>query len=62
TEREVEILKLLAEGNSNKKIGKMLHISSRTVDTHRSNILKKLEVKSNQDLVKIALTSGLIEL
>ena len=62
TEREIEILKLIAEGIPNKKIGKMLHISSRTVDTHRSNILKKLEVKSNQELVKIALSHNLIEL
>ncbi|MCB0317877.1 MAG: response regulator transcription factor, partial [Bdellovibrionales bacterium] len=62
TDRELEILKLIAEGISNKQIGKMLHISSRTVDTHRSNILKKLEVKSNQELVKIAISHNLIDL
>ena len=62
TKREVEILSHLAEGRSNREIGKMLHISTRTVDTHRSNILKKLGVKTNAELVKIAITCGLITL
>lgn len=60
TKREVEILKLLADGKSNKEIGKMLFISSRTVDTHRSNILKKLKAKNNQELVKISIQAGLV--
>ena len=62
TKREIEILKHLADGKANRIIGKMLHISTRTVDTHRSNILKKLNVKTNAELVKIALTNKLIEL
>lgn len=62
TNREVEILKLIAEGHPNRSIAKMLHISTRTVDTHRSNILKKLLVKTNAELVKIAIQSGLISL
>lgn len=62
TNREVEILKLIAEGHPNRSIAKMLHISTRTVDTHRSNILKKLTVKTNAELVKIAIQSGLISL
>lgn len=62
TTREIEILTLLAEGYDHKQIGKKLHISQRTVDTHRSNILKKLEAKNNVDLVKIAIRSGLIDL
>lgn len=61
TKREVEILKYLADGKPNREIGKILHISSRTVDTHRSNILKKLKVKTNAELVKIAIGAGLIE-
>lgn len=60
TKREVEILKYLADGKSNKEIGKILFISSRTVDTHRSNILKKLKAKNNQELVKISIQAGLI--
>lgn len=62
TKREVEILTLLAQGKPNRDIAKMLHISIRTVDTHRSNILKKLAVKTNADLVRVALTAGLISL
>jgi two-component system response regulator NreC len=61
TKREVEILKYLADGKPNKEIGKLLHISSRTVDTHRSNILKKLKLKTNAELVKVAINAGLID-
>ncbi|NDC38812.1 MAG: DNA-binding response regulator [Proteobacteria bacterium] len=62
TTRELEIMKLIAEGHPNRVIAKMLHISTRTVDTHRSNILKKLKVKTNAELVKIAIQSELISL
>jgi DNA-binding NarL/FixJ family response regulator len=61
TKREVEILKYLADGKPNREIGKILHISSRTVDTHRSNILKKLKLKTNAELVKVAINAGLID-
>ncbi|NMC61843.1 MAG: response regulator transcription factor [SAR324 cluster bacterium] len=62
TKREIEILTHLADGKTNREIGKLLHISIRTVDTHRSNILKKLKVKTNAQLTKIALSYGLIKL
>ncbi len=62
TKREKEILVHLANGENHKEISSKLHISSRTVDTHRSNILKKLEVKSNAELVKLALSNDLISL
>ena len=62
TKRETEILKHLAEGLSNREIGKKLFISTRTVDTHRSNILKKLKVKTNAQLVKMAISNGLIHI
>jgi len=60
SQREREIMILIANGKRNREIGVMLHISTRTVDTHRSNILKKLGVKSNAELVKIAIAEGMI--
>lgn len=62
TRRELEILAHLADGKPNRVIGKLLHISTRTVDTHRSNILKKLKVKTNAELVKLAIAHGVITL
>lgn len=62
TKREVEIMGYLADGMPNREIGKLLHISTRTVDTHRSNILKKLNVRTNAELVKIAIQCKLISL
>jgi two-component system response regulator NreC len=59
TNREIEILKLIAEGYSNTEIGQMLYISPRTVDTHRTNIMRKLNVKNIAGLIKYALQSGL---
>lgn len=61
TKRELEILKHLADGKPNREIGTLLHISTRTVDTHRSNILKKLKVKTNAELVKLAISCKVIE-
>lgn len=60
TEREVEILKLVAEGLSNKEIGDRLFISHRTVDTHRTNLMTKLEVHNVAGLVRFAIQNGLI--
>ncbi len=62
TPREKEILAKIAEGLKNKDIAKHLFISPRTVDTHRTNILKKLEVRTNADLVRVAALHGLIQL
>lgn len=58
--REKEILKLVAEGNSNKIIADMLNISSRTVETHRLNLLRKLEVNNTAEMVKKAADYKLI--
>ncbi|NLF24640.1 MAG: response regulator transcription factor [Deltaproteobacteria bacterium] len=60
TKRELEILKYLADGYKNRTISKLLHISIRTVDTHRSNILKKLKLHTNAELAKLAMAHGLI--
>jgi DNA-binding NarL/FixJ family response regulator len=60
TEREIEILKLIAEGLSNKEIGDRLFISHRTVDTHRTNLMKKLEVHNIAGLIRFAIKHGLL--
>ena len=62
TEREREILKLIVEGLSNKEIGDQLFISVRTVDTHRRNIMEKLEARNTADLVRKALEEKLVKL
>ena len=61
TEREVEILKLVAEGYSNKEIGERLFISHRTVDTQCTNLMKKMDVHNVAGLIRIALKSGLVD-
>ena len=58
--REREVLKLLAEGKPNRDIAKFLHISPRTVDSHRANILKKLGVNSNAELTQVAIRYGVV--
>lgn len=60
SEREIEILRWIAEGLSNKQIGEKLFISHRTVDTHRTNIMKKLEVNNIAGLIRIALKNNLV--
>lgn len=60
TDREIEILKAIAEGHTNKEIGEELHISHRTVDTHRTNLMKKLEVNNVAGLIRFAFKNGLI--
>lgn len=61
SERETEVLTLIAEGFTNAQIGEKIHLSPRTVDTHRTNIMKKLEVGNVASLVRIALINGLVE-
>ncbi|WP_135078280.1 response regulator transcription factor [Terasakiella sp. SH-1] len=62
TDREKTILQLLAEGNSNKHVARELDISVRTVETHRRNIKRKLNVKTSAGLVKYAIENGIVEL
>jgi DNA-binding NarL/FixJ family response regulator len=61
TIREREIIKLIAEGKSSKEIGGLLFISSRTVQHHRANIMRKLNIKKTADLVKYAIQKGYTE-
>lgn len=62
TDREIEVLRLIASGHTNSQIANKLNISVKTVDTHRSNIAAKLDIHSRVDLVKYAIKKGYISL
>ena len=62
TPRENEVLVLIAEGLTNSEIGDQLEISVKTVDRHRENIMRKLDIHSRVDLAKHAIREGLIDL
>jgi DNA-binding NarL/FixJ family response regulator len=60
SDRERDVLHLLALGHTNQEIGKKLFISVRTVDTHRAHIMRKLQLETRAQLVLFALANGLI--
>ena len=60
TNREREVLHLTAEGHSSTEIAERLSISSRTVETHRANMMRKLDLRSQTDLIRYALKRGII--
>ncbi len=60
SEREIEVLAALAEGLNNRQIGEKLFISPRTVDTHRTNLMRKLDTHNVAGLVRIAMQAGLV--
>ena len=60
SERERDIVHLLALGHTNREIGQKLYISVRTVDTHRAHVMNKLELETRAELVMFALASGVI--
>jgi len=60
TDRETEIVQMIAEGFSNKEIGTKLFISHRTVDTHRTNLMKKLNVSNIAGLISYAIKNGIV--
>jgi len=62
TEREREVLKLIASGNTNQEIANLLHLSVNTVQVHRTHIMEKLNLHNRTELVKYALRRGIIEL
>ena len=62
TERELDVLRLLARGSANKEIGAALHISESTVKTHVANIFQKLDVSDRTEAVTAALRRGLLTL
>lgn len=61
TKREKVVLKMVAEGYSNKKIASLLYISPKTVDNHRTNIMRKLDLHTPQALTFYAIHTGLVE-
>lgn len=62
TDREREILQLIAEGRTNKDVAMTLNLSLKTIETHRSNIMRKLKIKEVTGLVQYAIRKGLIKL
>ena len=60
SDREREVLRLLALGHTNQEIAQMLYISVRTAETHRSHIMQKLRLKTRAELVRYALANGLL--
>jgi DNA-binding NarL/FixJ family response regulator/two-component sensor histidine kinase len=60
TPREYEVLRLVAEGHTNAEIAEQLSISPRTAETHRANIMHKLNLRNQADLVRYALQNGII--
>lgn len=61
SDREIEILKLISEGYTNKEIGQKLFISHRTVDTHRTNMMKKIGVNNIAGLISYAIKNGIVD-
>ena len=62
TKREIEVLRLIAEGMTSREIAEKLFLSLNTVNTHRTNIMKKLNIHDTAGLVKYALQNGLTNL
>jgi len=62
TAREREVLQLLTEGHGTKQIARRLHVSTKTIDTHRQHIMDKLDVHNVADLTKYAVREGLTTL
>jgi two-component system response regulator NreC len=60
--REFQVLELLAKGWANREIASQLHISIKTVDTHRGHVLKKLRLRNNSDLTRFAVKHGYVPL
>jgi DNA-binding NarL/FixJ family response regulator len=61
SDREREVLRLLALGHTNQEIAKMLYISVRTAETHRAHIMQKLRLNTRAELVRYALAQGVLE-
>ncbi len=62
TKRETEILKYIAQGYTNRKVAEKLFLSVRTVNTHRTNLMQKLDIHDTATLVRYAIETGLVKL
>lgn len=62
TEREREVLQLVAEGKTNREIAELLNISIKTVDNHRTNLMNKLDIHDRAGLIRYAIKKGIITL
>lgn len=62
TERERQVLRLIAEGHTNKGIGETLGISVKTAMAHRANIMSKLDIHNRSELIKFAIRKGIIDI
>lgn len=62
TDREREIFKLIIEGHTNREIAEMLIISTKTVEWHRSSLMRKLKLRNSTELIKFALRKSIISL
>ena len=61
TPREMEVVKLIAEANTNRQIADALQVSEKTVESHRANVLSKLGMRDRVELVRYAIRRGLVE-
>ncbi len=61
TPRELEVVKLIAEAHTNRQIADVLHVSEKTVESHRANLLHKLGMRDRVELVRYAIRRGLVE-
>ena len=61
TPREQEVVKLIAEAHTNKEIAEILHLSEKTVESHRGRVLQKLGMRDRVELVRYAIRQGLVE-
>lgn len=62
TSRELEVVKLLAQGRSNKEVASALEISVKTVDAHRANVMRKLNLNTYSDLIHFAIRHKIVEI
>ena len=61
TQRERQIVQLIAEGKINKEIGQFLDISVKTVETHRASVMRKLKLKTTAELVRYAVRNNIVQ-
>lgn len=62
TRREIEVIRLISEGYKNREVAEKMGISTKTVETHRANIMNKLALRNIADLIRYAIQKGIIEI